>query len=231
LALILNIDTATANGSVTLAKDGLVLQTLMNEKERDHAATLTLFIQEIFNTQQIGPAQLDAIAVSGGPGSYTGLRVGVATAKGLCYAWNKPLIGISTLKMMAQGLKNELQDHSALYCPLLDARRQEVYTALYDAALAPLMAPQALILTPDAFSGWLQRGKIYFFGDGSMKWQQMLSPQPHAQFVPYHISATHMIPLSEAAFEEKMFEDTAYFSPFYLKPFYAPAKEQNDKKS
>ncbi len=162
MAIILNIDTATTIGSVTLAKDGVVLQTLKNEKERDHAAVLTLFIQEILKTQQILPTQLDAIAVSAGPGSYTGLRVGVATAKGLCYTWNKPLLGISTLHMMAQGLLAQQQDAAAMYCPMLDARRQEVYTAVYDAALGTLMAPQALILTPDAFTEWLNRGKIYF---------------------------------------------------------------------
>lgn len=230
MALILNIDTATAIGSVALAKDGVVLQTLSNDKERDHAATLTLFIQEILNTQKITPAQLDAVAVSGGPGSYTGLRVGVATAKGLCYSWNKPLIGISTLQMMAQGLSAELRDRDALYCPLLDARRQEVYTAVYDDSLSALMPPQALILTPDVFNDWLGKAKVYFFGDGSMKWKQM-TEHANAVFAPYHISAEHMIPLTEAAFREKAFEDTAYFSPFYLKPFYTPAKEKNDKKS
>lgn len=231
LAFILNIDTATAIGSVALAKDGVVLQTLTNDKERDHAAILTLFIQEIFNTQNITPAELDAIAVSGGPGSYTGLRVGVATAKGLCYAWNKPLIGISTLQMMAQGLSASIQDKHALYCPLLDARRMEVYTAVYDAALTPLIEPQALILTPDAFREWLDRGKVYFFGDGSTKWEQLLEPHPNAVFVPYRISAEHMIPLTEAAFRENLFADTAYFSPFYLKPFYTPVPGKNDKKS
>lgn len=231
LALILNIDTATTIGSVALAKDGVVLQTLTNDKERDHAATLTLFIQEIFNTQNITPAQLDAIAVSGGPGSYTGLRVGVATAKGLCYAWNKPLIGISTLQMMAQGLSAALQDKHALYCPLLDARRQEVYTAVYDATLIPLIEPQALILTADAFREWLDRNKVYFFGDGSTKWQQMMESHSNAVFVPYHISAEHMIPLTEAVFQQQTFEDVAYFSPFYLKPFYTPVPGKNDKKS
>jgi tRNA threonylcarbamoyladenosine biosynthesis protein TsaB len=231
LALILNIDTATAMGSVALAKDGVVLQTLTNDKERDHAATLTLFIQEILNTQNITPAQLDAIAVSGGPGSYTGLRVGVATAKGLCYAWNKPLIGISTLQMMAQGLSAALQDQHALYCPLLDARRMEVYMGIYNAALTPLIEPKALILTPDAFNEWLDKTKVYFFGDGSTKWEQLLGPHSNAVFVPYRISAEHMIPLTEAAFRENIFEDLAYFSPFYLKPFYTPAQRKNDKKS
>jgi len=224
LAIILNIDTATATGSVALSKDGVVLAMRENTQERDHAAVLTLFIQEILRTQNILPAQLDAIAVSAGPGSYTGLRVGVATAKGLCYAWNKPLLGISTLQMMAQGMISATQDMHALYCPLLDARRQEVYTALYNAQLDERMAPQALILTPDAFKEWLDQEKIYFFGDGSPKWQQLMAPHKNAVFAPYHISAAHMIPLSEAAFQQQKFADVAYFSPYYLKPFYTPVK-------
>lgn len=226
MALILNIDTATGMGSVTLAADGKALQTLYNEKERDHAASLTLFIQEILQTQGIQPERLDAIAVSAGPGSYTGLRVGVATAKGLCYAWNKPLLAVSTLQMMAQGMVIQMQHGEACYCPLLDARRQEVYTAIYDAALTPLMEPQALILTSDAFSRWLEERKVYFFGDGSVKWQQLMPPHANAVFAPYTISAEHMIPLSEAAFSQRHFADVAYFSPYYLKPFYTPAKGQ-----
>jgi len=224
LAIILNIDTATATGSVALSKDGVVLAMRENTQERDHAAVLTLFIQELLRTQNILPAQLDAIAVSAGPGSYTGLRVGVATAKGLCYAWNKPLLGISTLQMMAQGMSSATQDMDALYCPLLDARRQEVYTALYNAQLDERMAPQALILTADAFKEVLDKEKIYFFGDGSFKWQQLMPAHNNAVFAPYHISATHMIPLSEAAFQQQQFADVAYFSPYYLKPFYTPAK-------
>jgi tRNA threonylcarbamoyladenosine biosynthesis protein TsaB len=224
LAIILNIDTATATGSVALSKDGVVLAKRENTQERDHAAVLTLFIQEILRTQNILPAQLDAIAVSAGPGSYTGLRVGVATAKGLCYAWNKPLLGISTLQMMAQGMVSATQDTHALYCPLLDARRQEVYTALYNAQLDECMAPQALILTADAFKEWLDKEKIYFFGDGSLKWQQLMPPHNNAVFASYHISAAHMIPLAEAAFQQQQFADVAYFSPYYLKPFYTPAK-------
>ncbi|WP_217602806.1 tRNA (adenosine(37)-N6)-threonylcarbamoyltransferase complex dimerization subunit type 1 TsaB [Chitinophaga sp. GbtcB8] len=224
MAIILNIDTATATGSVALSKDGVVLAMRENTQERDHAAVLTLFIQEMLRTQNILPAQLDAIAVSAGPGSYTGLRVGVATAKGLCYAWNKPLLGISTLQMMAQGMISATQDTHALYCPLLDARRQEVYTALYNAQLDECMAPQALILTADAFKEWLDKEKIYFFGDGSLKWQQLMLPHNNAVFASYHISAAHMIPLAEAACQQQQFADVAYFSPYYLKPFYTPAK-------
>ena len=124
--------------------------------------------------------------------------------------------------MMAQGMLAQQQDNNAMYCPLLDARRMEVYTAIYDAALNTLLAPHALILTPESLREWLDKGKIYFFGDGSMKWEQLMAPHTHASFVSYHMSAEHMIPLSEAAFSQRRFEDVAYFSPYYLKPFYTP---------
>jgi tRNA threonylcarbamoyladenosine biosynthesis protein TsaB len=225
LSLILNIDTATTIGSVCLSKDGQPVQTLYNDQQKDHAATMVLFVQEIMKTHQITPAQLDAIAVSAGPGSYTGLRVGVATAKGLCYAWDKPLIAISTLEMMAQGLSQELKDPEAYYCPMLDARRMEVYTAIYDNHLSNILPPQALILTPDAFQEHLDQHKTYFFGDGSEKWQQMLADHPNAIFVPYQVSAAHLSSLSNAAFEHKYFVDVAYFSPFYLKPFHFSTKK------
>ena len=225
MSLILNIDTATTIGSVCLSRDGQPLQTLYNDQQKDHAATMVLFVQEIMKTQDVTPAQLDAIAVSAGPGSYTGLRVGVATAKGLCYAWDKPLIAISTLEMMAQGLMQELQDREAYYCPMLDARRMEVYTAIYDSHLSNVMDPQALILTPDAFEAQLNQHKTYFFGDGSEKWQQLSAPHPNAVFVPYQVSAAHLSMLSKNAFEHKYFVDLAYFSPFYLKPFHFTSKK------
>lgn len=224
MALILNIDTATTIGSVSLSRDGQVIQTLVNEKQQDHAATMILFVQQILKEQGILPAALDAIAVSAGPGSYTGLRVGVATAKGLCYAWNKPLLAISTLQMMAQGLVATIKDEAAWYCPMLDARRQEVFMGLYDARLQEIMPPQAMILEPSSLETQLAEKKIYFFGDGSPKWQLMLSSPKNAIFVEYVISAAHMAPLSAQAFDKKMFVDLAYFSPFYLKPFYSPQK-------
>lgn len=224
MALILNIDTATTTGSVSLSRDGQVLQTLVNEKQQDHAATMILFVQQILKEQGITPAELDAVAVSAGPGSYTGLRVGVATAKGLCYAWNKPLLAISTLKMMAQGLVADVKESTALYCPMLDARRQEVFMGLYDAALNEVMPPQAMILEPGSLDAQLATHKIYFFGDGSPKWELMVSSHKNAIFAEYVISAAHMAPLSTDAFDKKQFVDLAYFSPFYLKPFYSPQK-------
>ncbi|WP_142684737.1 tRNA (adenosine(37)-N6)-threonylcarbamoyltransferase complex dimerization subunit type 1 TsaB [Chitinophaga polysaccharea] len=224
MALILNIDTATTTGSVSLSRDGKAIQTLVNEKQQDHAAAMILFVQQIMKEQGIAPAQLDAVAVSAGPGSYTGLRIGVATAKGLCYAWNKPLLAVSTLQMMAQGLIADLKDEQALYCPMLDARRQEVFTALYDARLQEIMPPQAMILEPSSMEGPLAAYKIYFFGDGSPKWQLMLFSHKNAIFTEYKISAAHMASLSAQAYDKKLFADLAYFSPFYLKPFYSSQK-------
>jgi len=225
LSLILHIDTATSVGSVCLSKDGAILQTLVNDKQQDHAASMVLFVQEIMKTQQVKPADIDAIAVSAGPGSYTGLRVGVATAKGLCYTWEKPLIAVSTLQMMAQGVLSQVKDTTAVYCPMLDARRMEVYTAVYDDSLNTIVAPHALILTDDAFAEQIAKQKIYFFGNGSDKWQQLIPPHAHAVFLPYILNAADMVPLATAAYAKKAFEDVAYFSPFYLKPFHSTMKK------
>ena len=225
MSLILHIDTATSVGSVCLSKDGQALQTLVNDKQQDHAASMVLFVKEIMQQQGVTPADLDAVAVSAGPGSYTGLRVGVATAKGLCYTWEKPLIAVSTLQMMAQGILSHTKDAAALYCPMLDARRMEVYTAIYDGALNTLLAPHALILTTDAFSEQIAKHKIYFFGNGSDKWQQLMPANDNALFLPYILNAADMVPLATAAFERKAFEDVAYFSPFYLKPFHSTMKK------
>lgn len=222
--VILNIDTATTIGSVSLAIDGKAVQTLTNHKQQDHAAAVAGFVQTLMKENNITPAQIDAIAVSAGPGSYTGLRVGVATAKGLCYAWNKPLIAASTLQLMAAGLYAELQDDEALYCPMIDARRQEVFTAIYNNSLKEILAPQAMILTPESFSSQLEQRKIIFFGDGSSKWELMLSSHKNAIFAKYEISAAHMAALSAKFYQEKQFVDLAYFSPFYLKQFYTQQK-------
>lgn len=224
MALILSIDTATTTGSVSLARDGKALQTLVNEQQQDHAAAMVLYVQQVLREQGVTAADLDAVAVSGGPGSYTGLRVGVATAKGLCYAWNKPLLAVSTLQMMAQGAKDAVQDDNAWYCPMLDARRQEVFTAIYNASLQPVMEPQALILEPASLDAWLSQQKIYFFGNGSPKWAAMLPSIDNAVFVSHEMSAAHMAPLAEQLFHQKSFVDLAYFSPFYLKGFYFPQK-------
>jgi len=225
MALILNIDTATNIGSVCLSKDGQVLQTLVNDQQQDHAATMTLFIQQLMQEHHVTPAQLDAIAVSAGPGSYTGLRVGVATAKGLCYAWEKPLIAVSTLQQMTQGILLQEKHNQALYAPMLDARRMEVYTAVYTAQLDEILPPQAMILSPESYADQLAGTPVYFFGNGSEKWMQLLGQNAHATFLPYTMNAEHMVQLAEKAYEKGTFEDVAYFSPFYLKPFHSTIKK------
>jgi tRNA threonylcarbamoyladenosine biosynthesis protein TsaB len=224
LALILHIDTATALGSVCLSKDGEELETLHNADQKDHAATAGLFIQRLLAGHGIRHEELDAIAVSAGPGSYTGLRVGAATVKGLCYAWKKPLIAISTLQMMASGLHAEYPQ-DAWYVPMIDARRMEVFTAVYNNALQAEMPPQAMVLSQDAFNALLGQKTTFFFGDGALKWQELLGSPANAIFPPYQISAAHMIPLAEKAFASKDFQDVAYFAPHYLKAFFHPGKQ------
>lgn len=224
MATILHIDTATTVGSVCLSKDGAVLQLLENPEQREQAASITLFVQQALQQAGLRGQDLDAIAVSAGPGSYTGLRIGVATAKGLCYTWQKPLIGISTLQLMAQGALQQQQDMEALYCPMIDARRMEVFTALYNARLEAVLPGEALILSPDNFQEWLSTHRIYFFGDGSSKWENFMERSANAHFLPYQISAAHMIPLAEESYAGGRFEDVAYFTPHYLKAFYHPVK-------
>lgn len=222
MAIILHIDTATAIGSVCISRGGEVLETLENADQKDHAATITLFIQQLMQRHDITPEQLDAIAVSAGPGSYTGLRVGVATAKGLCYTWNKPLIGVSTLQMMAAGMQQQLQRKDIYFIPMIDARRMEVFTAVYNDELTPVLAPQAMVLDESSYQQFIAEKNAYFFGDGAAKWK---ASGAHIHFPTYHISAAHMVPLALKAFADKDFKDIAYFSPDYLKPFFFPTKK------
>ncbi len=224
LALILHIDTATAIGSVALSRNGEALETLENTEQRDHAATVVLFIQRLLENHRLSHEEIDAVAVSAGPGSYTGLRVGLATAKGLCYTWQKPLIAISTLQMMAAGLQ-QTHPGDVYYVPMIDARRMEVFAAAYDNTLETVMEPQAMILTPDAFQSLISVKNTLFFGDGALKWQELAGVRPNMQFPSYHISAAHMIPLAEKAFAAKDFQDVAYFAPHYLKAFFHPGKK------
>ncbi|WP_158618075.1 tRNA (adenosine(37)-N6)-threonylcarbamoyltransferase complex dimerization subunit type 1 TsaB [Chitinophaga lutea] len=222
MARILHIDTATAIGSVSLSDNGKELQTLQNMEQRDHAATITLFIQQLLTTHDLHHSQLDAIAVSAGPGSYTGLRVGVATAKGLCYTWQKPLIAVSTLQMMACGMRQS--DEDVFYVPMIDARRMEVFTAVYNHRLEPVLEPQAMVLDTDSFASFIAKKKTLFFGDGAPKWHELLGQRTNAEFPSYQISAAHMIPLAAKAFADKDFQDVAYFSPYYIKAFFHPGK-------
>ncbi|MEJ5963060.1 tRNA (adenosine(37)-N6)-threonylcarbamoyltransferase complex dimerization subunit type 1 TsaB [Pedobacter immunditicola] len=219
MAKILQIETATQTCSVALAVDGKNIALKEETAHNIHASSLTLFIQEVMQAASLSFQDLDAVAVSKGPGSYTGLRIGVSTAKGLCYASDKPLIAVDTLAMMAHGFRKANPDYTGLVCPMIDARRMEVYTCLFDHQLKPIVPVTAKIIDGDSFSADLQDHKIAFIGDGALKCNEVLQG-PNADFSDQLFnSAANMTVLAEAAYKAGKFEDVAYFEPYYLKDF------------
>lgn len=220
MALILNIDTATSVCSVALAQDGNIICVKENNEGLNHSTLLGTYIDEALRECKIEAKDLDAVAVSMGPGSYTGLRIGVSMAKGLCFGAGKPLIAVPTLQALAKAAA-ELMKEEALYCPMIDARRMEVYTAFFDRNNHTVADTKAEIITPDSFSELLQKNTVYFFGNGSNKVKDILR-SPHARFIDnMETSARHLISLSEQLYKTSSFVDTAYFEPFYLKDFIA----------
>jgi len=226
MAIILGIETAASICSVALVKDETLLSIRETVGLREHSAALTGFIADVFNEAGLSYHDLDAIAVSMGPGSYTGLRIGVSTAKGLSYALDKPIIAIDTLKALAwQALhKRTLENipmHNSLFCPMLDARRMEVYTALYDHQLNEIQAVNALVVTDDVFREFADK-EISYFGDGASKCISVFAEKSNFTFwenIVLSAEAVCMLALNE--FENSNFADTAYCEPFYLKDFVA----------
>jgi len=234
MALILNIETSTAVCSVSLGKDGELLAYKENKDGMNHATHLTVFIDEILKENQLTTKDLDAIAVSMGPGSYTGLRIGVSTAKGICYGSNLPLIAVSTLQAMtASVLKNEAilsqlgDPETSIFCPMIDARRMEVYTGFYSFENKEIRKVSAEIIDEESFASDLEKGEIIFFGDGSAKCQSSLQSENAIFVADITPTALGMIELSESKFEAEAFEDVAYFEPFYLKDFVATTPKKN----
>jgi len=227
MAKILHIETATQVCSVALSVDGKVMHIRESREKNSHSTTITVFIEQIMQAAGIPFAAIDAVAVSMGPGSYTGLRIGVSTAKGICYALDKPLIAINTLHSMAAGMKIEMESHfkeipslPVQLCPMIDARRMEVYNALYDNELNTVRATQAEIISEDSFREELENQIVVFAGDGAEKCKPMMENHPNAHFLDdFFPSATYMIGLAEKKFKAGDFENVAYFEPFYLKDF------------
>ena len=223
MALILLIETATKSCSVSLSSDNkiIVCKEEVN-RQYSHAEKLTVFIRELFKTEDLSIKDLDAIAVSKGPGSYTGLRIGVSTSKGLCYALNIPLISVSTLKAMAFGMAQK--EESDLYCPMIDARRMEVYNAFYNSTNKEIRGIQADIIKAHSYQKELDK-KVLFFGDGAQKCKQIIQ-HPNAKFLDdIFPSSKDMLEIANEKFSEKIFEDVAYFEPFYLKDFVIGKKD------
>ncbi|MEZ2335506.1 tRNA (adenosine(37)-N6)-threonylcarbamoyltransferase complex dimerization subunit type 1 TsaB [Mucilaginibacter sp. RCC_168] len=228
MSVILQIETATTSCSVALAIDGKVVAFKQINERNIHAEVITLFIDELVATANLTYTDLDAIAVSSGPGSYTGLRIGVSTAKGLCFALDKPLIAIETLEAMAYGViyGNDFTiDPNILLCPMIDARRMEVYCSLFNAHGQKVRPTSADIIDEHSFAEELKQSKILFFGDGADKCEATLGVNPNAQFLPGFVnSATFLTQKAVEKFDKKEFEDVAYFEPYYLKDFIAGKK-------
>lgn len=227
MAKILQIETATQTCSVALSVDGELIALKEETATQLHAKNLTLFIQDVMQQASLSYQHLDAIAVSKGPGSYTGLRIGVSTAKGLSYALDKPLIAIDTLKMMANGFLVENASYEAYVCPMIDARRMEVYTTLYNSTLQIINPTCAKIIDESSFEVELSANQITFIGDGALKCLPFLK-NDNAVFSELNFnSAAYMTALAAEAFDQQKFEDVAYFEPYYLKDFMftAPKKK------
>lgn len=225
---ILHIDTSQYSGSVCLAADGQLLQLISSKEQKDQASFLQPAIHTLLKEQGIETSQLKAVAVTAGPGSYTGLRVGMASAKGLCYALNIPLISISTFEVMTAAALEQLSRDKTpimdeLLCPMIDARRQEVFTAMLSKNYEFAVKPTAIILSADTFIGQLSTSKIFFYGSGSSKFQSICQ-HPNAVFITADFDTRHMISLSHQRFSQQAFSNLAYTEPFYGKEFYSPAK-------
>lgn len=224
MALILNLETSTTNCSVSLAQHGKILSIKeLNSANYSHAEKLHLFIEDVLKDANLIMTNIDAIAVSKGPGSYTGLRIGVSAAKGLCYALDKPLISVSTLKSMAAQL--EEINKGAILIPVLDARRMEVYSAVFDSRLNQIRETRAEIVDENSFKDYISNKQVHVLGSGAEKIQNVFNKDN----ITYHIdivpSAKEMASLSFEKFKEKDFEDVAYFEPYYLKDFMVQGKK------
>jgi tRNA threonylcarbamoyladenosine biosynthesis protein TsaB len=218
VSVILNIETAIDSASVCLAKNGQVVLLKQHPHPKDSAAWIQPAISDLLHETGYTFKGLHAIAVSSGPGSYTGLRVGMATAKGLCFALGIPFITLNTLQIMASALPG----HDSWLCPMIDARRMEVFTALYDSDLNEILAPKNMVLNDESFIEIIEEEKIIFFGNGSDKFRTIMAHK-NATFAPFHLTASHMAVLSETAYDDGQFANLAYSEPFYGKDFFSPA--------
>lgn len=222
MALLLHIETATTICSVALSQNGKLLAIKTSNQEKSHAKLVSVFTQELLDSHRLNVSGLDGVAVSSGPGSYTGLRIGVSFAKGLAYAAELPLIAVDTLAILANlTVKTVELEQGTLICPMIDARRMEVYQALFDQTLEKVTETAPLILDANSLMERLKSSPIVFVGNGSVKAAKVIS-SAHSVFKPeVNLSAEGMIELAEQKYEARQFEDVAYFEPFYLKEFIA----------
>ena len=227
MALIVHLETSTKICSVALSQDGCILFSKADMNGPSHAAQLGLFVDEALKVAEEKGLKLDAVAVSSGPGSYTGLRIGVSMAKGVAFGADAKVITIPTLDLLADQVRNLMDlPENALICPMLDARRMEVYTAFYDVHGLCVEPVSAQIIDESSFADILQNHPVWFVGDGAEKCRSKItSDNAHFEENIYPL-AQAMMPLAEKAFKENIFADTAYFEPFYLKDFVATVSKK-----
>jgi tRNA threonylcarbamoyladenosine biosynthesis protein TsaB len=223
--MLLHLETAGAVCSAALSNNGNLVAYRESAEPRAHAALLTVFIDELLTEAGIAATDVDAVSLSAGPGSYTGLRIASSVAKGFCYAAGKPLIALNTLQLMASGFMQEnTVEGDFLICPMIDARRDEVFSAVYSADLSIAVSPAPELLTAESYTELLQKQTVYFIGDGAVKFSAMLGAKPNANFsTGFYLKAKHQIWLATQKFDAQQFEDVAYFEPDYLKEFYTTA--------
>ena len=223
--MILCLETATPVCSVALNSACCTLAMRETEGQNAHSEKITNFIREVMEEAKINYPQLDAVAVSQGPGSYTGLRIGVSTAKGICYAADLPLMAIDTLEAMAYGMKDKLGSQIGLddlLIPMIDARRMEVYASVFDANLNRINDTAALVIDENSFEDLRKDHRLWLFGDGAPKLSKLFENQPNINIIDgFKPSAAYMKVLAEQALLKQQFVDVAYFEPFYLKDFIA----------
>ena len=226
MALILNIETTSNVCSVALSSNGKVINLKEDKEGRSHASKLAVFIQEVLDEEKILVGDLDAVSISKGPGSYTGLRIGVSTAKGLSFGADIPLLAVHTLQVLTQGLLNEAENYlkgglklDDRLVPLIDARRMEVYSAVLDSENKFVEDIAPVILDKNSYKKLLDEHRVIFFGNAINKTREVISHENAVFIEGINFSAAHMVPLSEYQLKNEFFEDVAYFEPFYLKDF------------
>lgn len=231
MSKILCLDTATDICTVSVFVNDACVSSRDSGEERSHAVQLGSFVKEVLEEAKLEVSDLDAIAISMGPGSYTGLRIGVSTAKGLCYGSNVPLIAISTLQAMCYGLTEDQKASNNLddfyFCPMIDARRMEVYTALFHPDCSEYRPIQAEIIDDNSYADLLEQKKILFFGNGAEKTKQHINHANAVHIGEVRYTSQNMYALAKEKLEKKQFEDVAYFEPFYLKDFVATTPRKN----
>ena len=228
MSLILNIDSSTTVCSASISQNGKLIALKEEDGSYVHAEKLGVFVLELFELSGYSLNQIDAVAVSKGPGSYTGLRIGVSLAKGLCYGLNRPLIGVETLKSMAIGAVKKHYDKDAYYLPMIDARRMEVYAAIYNSEMETVRKVDADIIHEESYKEFSANKKVIYFGNGAAKCKLNFQDNPNMIYLDgIQTSSSYLSELSFALYQNNEFEDVAYFEPYYLKDFVAGKKKLN----